>query len=65
MLRPVITLAAFGAVGFVAWQLIWTFLLPLVVGLLALVIKVVFWAGVVALAIWVFRRLSRASESPA
>ena len=65
MLRPVITLAAFGAVGFVAWQLIWGLLLPLVVGVLALAIKVIFWAGVIALAIWVFRRLFPPSESPA
>ena len=65
MLRPVITLAALGAAGFVAFQLIWGFLLPLVVGLFALVIKIVFWAGVIALAIWVFRRLFPPSESPA
>ena len=65
MLRPVITLAALGAVGFVAWQVVWAFLLPLVVGVFALVIKVVFWAGVIALAIWVFRRLFPPAESPA
>jgi hypothetical protein len=65
MLRPVITLAALGAVGIVAWQLVWGLLLPLVAGILALVIKVVFWAGVIALVIWAFRRLFPPSESPA
>jgi hypothetical protein len=65
MLRPVITLAAVGAVGFLVWNLLLGFLFPLVVGLVALVIKIVFWAAVIAFAIWVFKRLTRTSPSEA
>lgn len=65
MIRPFITLAALGAVGILAWQLIWGLVLPLVAGLFALIIKIAFWAAIIALAIWVFRRLSRSAETPA
>ena len=65
MLRPVITLAAVGAVGFLVWNLLLGFLLPLVVGFVALMIKIVFWVAVIAFAIWVFKRLTRASPSEA
>ena len=65
MLRPVITLAAVGAIGLVVWNLLLGFLLPFVVGFFALVIKVVFWAALIAFAIWVFKRLTRTSPSVA
>ena len=65
MLRPVLTLAALGAAGIIAWQLLWTLVLPLVVGILAVAIKIAFWVAVVALAIWAFRWMSRSSEKPA
>ena len=65
MLRPVITLAAVGAVGILVWNLLLGFLLPFVVGLFALVIKVVFWAALIAFAIWIFKRLTRPSPTAA
>ena len=65
MLRPVITLAAVGAAGFLLWNLLLGFLLPFVVGFFALVIKVVFWAALIALAIWIFKRLTRPSPTVA
>jgi len=49
----------------IAWQLLWTLVLPLVVGILAVAIKIAFWVAVIALAIWAFRRLSRSTERPA
>ena len=63
MLRPVLTLAALGAAGIIAWQLLWTLVLPLVVGIFAVAIKIAFWVAVIALAIWAFRRLSRSTDS--
>jgi hypothetical protein len=64
MLRPVLTLAAFGAMGFVAWQLLWGLVLPLVFGLFAVILKVLFWVVVISCGIWVIKRLTR-SESAA
>ena len=65
MLRPVITVAAVGVLGLVVWNLLLGFVLPLVVGLVALLIKVVFWVAVISLAIWIFKRLTRTSPSEA
>ncbi|MBI4501484.1 MAG: hypothetical protein HY700_10015 [Gemmatimonadetes bacterium] len=65
MLRPLLTLAARGAAGILAWQLLWAPVLPLVVGILAIAIKIAFWVALIAVAIWVFRRLFRSSETPA
>jgi hypothetical protein len=65
MLRPVLTLAALGAAGILAWQLLWGLVLPLVVGILAIAIKIAFWVALIALVIWAFRRLSRSPETPA
>ena len=65
MLRPVMTLAAVGAVGLLVWNLLLGFLLPFVVGFLGLVIKIVFWAALISFAIWIFKRLTRTSPSVA
>ena len=65
MLRPVITVAAVGVLGLVVWNLLLGFVLPLVVGLVALLIKVVFWVAVISLAIWIFKRLTRTPPSEA
>jgi hypothetical protein len=65
MLRPVITLAAFGAAGILAWQLLWGLVLPLVVGIVALAIKVAFWVALICFAIWLFRRVTTTSEPAA
>jgi hypothetical protein len=65
MIRPVLGLAAFGVATVVAWQLVWGFVLPLVFGVLAVLLKVLFWGLIIAAAIWVFRKLSRGSESTA
>src|SRR3972149_1534429 len=45
MLRPVLPLAALGAAGILAWQLLWGLVLPLVVGILAIAIKIAFWVA--------------------
>jgi hypothetical protein len=65
MLRPVLTLAALGAAGILAWQLLWGLVLPLLVGVFAVLLKIAFWVAVIALAIWAFRWLSRSPERPA
>jgi hypothetical protein len=65
MARPVLTFAALGIAGVVVWRLLWGLLLPMVVGLMALVIKVAFWGGLILLAIWALRRYSKGSESQA
>jgi hypothetical protein len=62
MLRPILGLAAVGAVGYVAWQLMWAILLPLlgtVVGFALLVIKILFFAMLIVVAVWVLKRLLR------
>ena len=59
MVRPIVTLAAVGAAGFLLWNLVLGFVLPLVFGIFALVIKVAFWAGLIALIIWIYRRMTR------
>jgi len=62
MLRPILGLAAVGAVGYVAWQLLWAILLPLlgtVVGFALLVIKILFFAMLIIVAVWVLKRLLR------
>ncbi len=56
MLKPILKLAALGVAGVVAWNLMAGFVLPLFIGLVALILKVAFWAAIVALVIWVFRR---------
>jgi hypothetical protein len=62
MLRPILGLAAVGAVGYVAWQVIWAMLLPLlgtVVGFVLLMIKVLFILLLIVLGVWVFKRLAK------
>ncbi|MBI4420953.1 MAG: hypothetical protein HY560_09020, partial [Gemmatimonadetes bacterium] len=57
--RGLVTLVALGAAGFVGWQLLWVFVLPFVFGFFALLLKIVFWAVVIWLAIWLFRKVTR------
>jgi hypothetical protein len=60
MLRPILGLAAVGAVGYVAWQVLWAILLPLVgtvVGFALLVIKILFFAMLILVGVWVLKRL--------
>ena len=56
MLKPLLTLAALGVAGFVAWRLIWVMLLPMFVGLLALAVKIALIALLVFVLYKVFRR---------
>ena len=65
MLRPILKLAALGVAGLVAWNLLAGLVLPLFIGLVALILKVAFWAVIVALVIWVFKRNSREPAEPA
>ena len=59
MLRPFVTLAAVGVAGFLVWNLVLGFLLPLVVGVFAVIIKIAFWAALIAIVIWVYKRVTR------
>ena len=66
MLRPVVTLAAIGAAGFVAFKLLWILLLPLVgafVGFVALAIKIAIIVALVLIAIKLFRKITQPAES--
>jgi hypothetical protein len=65
MARPVLTLAALGMAGILVWRLLWGLLLPMVVGVMAVLIKIAFWGGVILLAIWALRRSSKGSETQA
>ena len=62
MLKPILTFAAVGAVGFVVWKALWLLLIPLfgaVFGLALLALKITLFALVVW-AVWrlLFRRKS-------
>jgi hypothetical protein len=55
-------------VAVLLWKVLLIFLFPVIgiaVGLIFLVAKVVFIVVMVCVAIWLFRRLSRAEEKPA
>jgi hypothetical protein len=59
MLRPVLIIGAVGVGGYVAWQIFWAFILPLlgaVLGFLWLVLKI---ALLVGLAYWIYRMLMK------
>jgi hypothetical protein len=58
MLKPLLTLAALGVAGFVAWKLIWVMLLPMFVGFLALAIKIALIALLVFVLLKIFRRVT-------
>jgi hypothetical protein len=64
MFRPVLTLAAFGVAGYVAFQLLWGLVLPLVFGLFAIALKIAFWVIIISAGIWVIKRITRSSSSP-
>jgi len=59
MLRPFVTLAAVGVAGFLVWNLVLGFLLPLVFGIFAVILKFAFWAALIAIIIWVYKRVTR------
>ena len=59
MFRGFLKVAAVGAAGFVAWRMLWVFVFPFVFGFFGLMLKLAFWAAVVAFLIWLFRRLTR------
>ena len=63
MHRPVVMLAAVGAAGILLWNLVLGLLLPMVVGIFALAIKILFWVGLIAFAIWLLRRMTRSPVS--
>ena len=65
MLRPVLKLAALGVAGLVAWNLLAGLVLPLFIGLVALILKIAFWAVIIALVIWVVKKNSKTAETPA
>lgn len=54
MLRPVLTLAAVGAVGFVVWKLLWLLVLPLFGAAVGLALLFAKWAlfALVVYAVW-------------
>ena len=64
MFRPILKLAALGVVGIVGWNLLSAFVIPLFFGLVGLILKVAFWAVIIALVIWVIKRSQAASGAP-
>lgn len=64
MLKPLLTLAALGVAGFVAWKLVWVMLLPMFFGLLAIAIKVALIALLVFVLFKLFRRLTATGPEP-
>ena len=64
MRRSLLTLAALGVAGLVAWKLVWVMLLPMLFGFLALAVKVALIALLVFVLYRVFRRMNE-SETPA
>jgi hypothetical protein len=66
MLKPLFGLAAAGVVTMLLWKVIALFLLPLFGVALAavfMVVKIVFIAGSILLAIWIYRRMTRSEAS--
>lgn len=59
MLRSLLTLAAVGVAGLVVWNVVAALLLPLLVGFLALVVKIALIALLVFVLFRVFRRADR------
>jgi len=64
MLKPLLTLAALGVAGFVAWKVVWVMLLPMFFGLLAIAIKVALIALLVFVLFKLFRRLTATGPEP-
>jgi hypothetical protein len=64
MLKSLLTLAAVGVAGFVAWKLVWVMLLPMVFGLLAVAIKIALIALLVYVLFKVFRRATEPGPRP-
>jgi hypothetical protein len=64
MLKPLLTLAALGVAGFVAWKLVWVMLLPMFVGLVALAIKIALIALLVFVLLKIFRRVTATGPEP-
>jgi hypothetical protein len=64
MLKPLLTLAALGVAGFVAWKLVWVMLLPMFFGLLALAVKIALIALLVFVLYKLFRRATATGPQP-
>lgn len=64
MLKPLLTLAALGVAGFVAWKLVWVMLLPMFFGLLGVAIKVALIALLVFVLYKLFRRVTATGPEP-
>jgi hypothetical protein len=60
MLRTLLSLAAVGVAGIVAWKLVWVMLLPMLFGFVALAIKI----ALIALFIFVLFRVLRRAGQP-
>lgn len=64
MLKPLLTLAALGVAGFVAWKLVWVMLIPMVFGFLAVAIKIALIVLLVFVLIKIFRRATAPGPEP-
>jgi len=65
MLRPVLIIGAVGVGGYVIWQLLWAFILPLlgaVLGFLWMAVKIGLLVG---LAYWIYRMLMKSVSKKA
>lgn len=59
MLRPIMIVGAVGVGGYLAWQILWAFILPMlgaVLGFLWMAVKI---AALVALAYWAYRMFQK------
>ena len=59
MLRPIMIVGAVGVGGYLAWQVIWAFILPMLGALLGFLWMAVKIGLLVALGIWVYRMFQK------
>lgn len=64
MLKPVLTLAAVGFLGFALLKLLPILLLPLL-GIFFFVVKIAVIAGLIWLAFWFFNKRGKSKDEPA
>ena len=63
MLRPLLIVGAVGVGGYVIWQILWAFVLPLLAGLLGFLWTVVKVALVIVLVYWVYRMFVKSNST--
>jgi membrane protein implicated in regulation of membrane protease activity len=63
MLRPLLIVGAVGVGGYVIWQILWAFVLPMLAGLLGFLWMVVKVGLLVLAAYWVYRMFLKGTSN--